>query len=186
MTSIEDFERTLQAARDGQGWALGELFRNLYPRVVRYLRVLEPSDAEEVASDAWLDISSGLDHFQGDEVDLRAWSFTIARRRMIDHRRRRARRSGPSIDSLDRLPHEGDIEEEAMTELATQAALGRIATLPPDQAEVLLLRVLGGLPIAEVASIIGKQPGTVRVLQHRALRRLASGATEETEESVTK
>ena len=186
MTSIEEFERTLQAARDGQGWALGELFRNLYPRVVRYLRVLEPSDAEEVASDAWLDISSGLDRFEGDEVGLRAWSFTIARRRMIDHRRRRARRSAHPMDSLDEVPSGGDVEEEAMTRLATQAALGRIATLPSDQAEVLLLRVLGGLPIAEVATIMGEQPGTVRVLQHRALRRLASEATEQTEEAVRK
>lgn len=186
MGSIEDFDRTLQAAREGQGWALGELFRNLYPRIVRYLRVLEPSDAEDIASDAWLDISSGLDRFEGNEVGLRALAFKIARRRMIDLRRRRARRSVQPMGSLDDLAHGGDVEEEAMTELATQAALGRIATLPPDQAEVVLLRVLGGLPVAEVARIMDKQPGTVRVLQHRALRRLASEPTQQTEEAVTK
>jgi RNA polymerase sigma-70 factor (ECF subfamily) len=186
MGPIEDFARTLQAARDGQGWALGELFRNLYPRIVRYLRVLEPTDAEDVASDAWLDISSGLDRFEGDEVGLRAWSFTIARRRMIDLRRRRARQQAHPMGFLDDRTPGGNVEEEAMTELATQAALGRIATLSPDQAEVVLLRVLGGLPVAEVAKIVDKKPGTVRVLQHRALRRLASESSELAEGTVTR
>jgi RNA polymerase sigma-70 factor (ECF subfamily) len=186
MGPIEDFARTLQAARDGQGWALGELFRNLYPRIVRYLRVLEPTDAEDVASDAWLDISSGLDRFEGDEVGLRAWAFTIARRRMIDLRRRRARRPTQPVGRLEELVPGGDVEEEAMIELATQAALGRLATLSLDQAEVVLLRVLGGLPVAEVAKIVEKKPGTVRVLQHRALRRLASETSELTEGTVTR
>ena len=185
MESKDEFQRTLQAAREGHGWALGELFRNLYPRIVRYLRVLEPSEAEDLASDAWLDISLGLDRFEGDEVGLRALAFTIARRRMIDFRRSRARRSVQPMGSLDDVARGGDVEEEAMTELATQAAIGRIATLPPDQAEVILLRVLGGLPVAEVAKIVDKQPGNVRVLQHRALRRLASETTEKMEETVT-
>jgi RNA polymerase sigma-70 factor (ECF subfamily) len=58
--------------------------------------------------------------------------------------------------------------------------------LSPDQAEVVLLRVLGGLPVAEVAKIVEKKPGTVRVLQHRALRRLASETSELTEGTVTR
>jgi RNA polymerase sigma-70 factor (ECF subfamily) len=73
----------------------------------------------------------------------------------------------------------GDVEEEAITSLATEAALERVATLPPDQAEVILLRVLGGLPVDEVATILGKRPGTIRVAQHRALRRLAAELTPE-------
>jgi RNA polymerase sigma-70 factor (ECF subfamily) len=48
-----------------------------------------------------------------------------------------------------------------------------IARLPADHAEIVLLRVLGGLDVAEVASIVGKTPGAVRVASHRALRRLA-------------
>jgi RNA polymerase sigma-70 factor (ECF subfamily) len=184
MESIDDFEGTLQAARSGQGWALGELFQNLYPRIVRYLRVLEPSDAENVATDAWLDISSGLERFEGDELGLRAWAFSIARKRMFDLRRRRTRLSAHAMGSLDDLARGVDVKEGAMTELATRAALGRIATLPPDQAEVVLLRVLGGLPIEEVAKIIDKQPATVRVLQHRAVRLLAAEATDQTQEAV--
>jgi RNA polymerase sigma-70 factor (ECF subfamily) len=49
----------------------------------------------------------------------------------------------------------------------------RRRTLPRDQAEVVLLRVVAGLDVAQVATITGKRPGTVRVVAHRALRRLA-------------
>jgi RNA polymerase sigma-70 factor (ECF subfamily) len=77
----------------------------------------------------------------------------------------------------------GNAEQEAMTALTTEAAIARIATLPSNQAEVVLLRVLAGLSVREVAAIVGKRPGTVRVLQHRALRRLAR---EVQREAVTK
>ena len=64
----------------------------------------------------------------------------------------------------------GDVEAA----LAGEEAVRRIvALLPPDQADIVLLRVVAGLPVEEVAAITGRQPGTVRVLQHRALRRLA-------------
>ena len=68
-----------------------------------------------------------------------------------------------------------------VTEAAgTDAALALIATLPPDQAEVVLLRVVAGLDVATVAGIVDKQPGNVRVLAHRGLQRLMNrvGVTE--------
>ena len=58
-------------------------------------------------------------------------------------------------------------------EESTRRAVALIRTLPPDQAEVVMLRVVAGLEPAEVARIIGKSPGAVRVLGHRGLRRLA-------------
>jgi RNA polymerase sigma-70 factor (ECF subfamily) len=57
--------------------------------------------------------------------------------------------------------------------MSTEAALQLIATLPPDQAEAVLLRVVGGLDVDRVAAIMGKRPGHVRVLSHRGLKRLA-------------
>lgn len=175
MSLPEDFERTLEEARDGHGSALGELFRDLYPRILRYLRALEPGEAEDLASEAWLDVANALQKFDGDERGLRALAFTIARRRLVDLQRRRARHPAVQIDTQGVVEEGwvGDVEEEAMTALATEAALARVAALPPDQAEVILLRVLGGLPVADVAQIMAKRPGTIRVIQHRALRRLA-------------
>ncbi len=57
--------------------------------------------------------------------------------------------------------------------LSTRAALAVIGQLPHDQAEVVLLRVVAGLDVEQVARVVGKRPGAVRVLAHRGLRRLA-------------
>src|SRR5437764_1329175 len=89
---MSDFQDVLIAAREGEGWALGRLFRVTYPRFVCYVGAVAPADAEDVAADAWLDVARGLHRFEGDEQAFRAWAFTIARRRLLDLRRSRARR----------------------------------------------------------------------------------------------
>ncbi len=186
MSEAERFATRLGAAQAGAEWALAELYRDVRPRILRYVRALEPSEAEDVAADVWLDVARGLRAFEGDDDRaFRAWAITIARRRLIDLRRRRARRPATPapVERLVEHGSRGDVEEEAMADLSTEAAIARIATLPPDQAEVVLLRVLAGLGVAEVARIMGKRPGTVRVLQHRGLRRLAR---EVQREAVTK
>lgn len=177
----EAFSSLLRAARSGEGWALGELFRELHPRLVRFLSAFEQTEAEDLASETWLDLAQALERFEGDEMSLRAFAFTIARRRLIDLQRRRARRpSTPAEPAFfeERGPS-GDVEAEAVAELGTRSAIREVAALAPDQAEIVLLRVLGGLSVDEVARITGKRPGTVRVIQHRALRRLAERVTRE-------
>jgi RNA polymerase sigma-70 factor (ECF subfamily) len=158
---------------------LERLYRDLHPPILRYLRAFEAAEAEDLASEVWLDVITSLDRFRGDERGFRAWAFTIARSRLADLRRRRSRRatSPASPEELDRHARSRDVEEEALAELGTEEALRRIAELSRDQAEVVLLRVLGGLGVREVGAIMRKRPGTVRVLQHRALRRLAEQVT---------
>jgi RNA polymerase sigma-70 factor (ECF subfamily) len=176
MTLDGRFSQVLAAACSGDEAALTALYVDLHPRVLRYLQAHEPSAAEDLASDVWLAVAEGLHRFSGGEDDFRAWIFTIARRRMLDLRRRAARRRtvtcAPAALPSGRVV--GNVEHEAMEALATDAAVARLATLPPDQREVLLLRVVAGLGAAEVAQILGKRRGAVRVLQHRALRRLAA------------
>jgi RNA polymerase sigma-70 factor, ECF subfamily len=75
---------------------------------------------------------------------------------------------------LAELPAPDDPVAAVLEGHSTRAALALVAELPPDQAEVVALRFLGGLEVAEVARIVGKRPGAVRVLAHRGLRRLAS------------
>jgi RNA polymerase sigma factor (sigma-70 family) len=173
--SIEAFDSVLGAAQAGAEWALTILYREHQPRVLRYLSSREPGEAEDLASEVWLDVAAGLRRFHGDEAGLRAWIFTIARRRLVDLRRRAAVRSStpPSPELLGRDRGIGNVEDEAIAALGTVGALARIAALPPDQADVVLLRVIGDLSVAAVAEIIHKRPGAVRALQHRALRNLA-------------
>ena len=66
-----------------------------------------------------------------------------------------------------------DAAEAALEVISTRAVLALVASLPGDQAEIIMLRVVAGLEAADVARIVGKTPGAVRVTAHRALRRLA-------------
>jgi RNA polymerase sigma-70 factor, ECF subfamily len=176
MPSETDFDDVLIAARAGEAWALTSLFRSLYPRLRRYLAALEPNEGEDLASETWLDLIGGLARFEGDETALRAFAFTIGIRRLADLRRRRRRqRTDPrDPDVLADLAPAGNVEDEAMESIGTTFALQTIvSSLPLEQAEVVLLRVIGRLDAQTVGRILGKRPGTVRVMQHRALRRLA-------------
>jgi RNA polymerase sigma-70 factor (ECF subfamily) len=66
-----------------------------------------------------------------------------------------------------------DTEARALESVATASAVELIATLPPDQAEAVMLRAVLGLDVATAARVLGKRPGAVRTAAHRGLRRLA-------------
>jgi RNA polymerase sigma-70 factor (ECF subfamily) len=169
------FETVLAAARSGAEWALAVLYRDMQPPLLRYLQIQEPTEADDLASEVWLDVAAGLGRFQGDEESFRRWFFTIARRRVLDWRRRRSRRRtdpAPPHAFAD-VESSHDVEGEALAAISTREALAHIASLPAAEAEVIALRVIAGLDAKGVAAITGRSPGSVRVLQHRALKRLA-------------
>ncbi len=172
-----DFAALLDAARDGDDAAVGVLFRELHPRLVRFLRAREPGAADDLAGEVWMAVATGLSSFEGNAAGFRAWVFSIARRRMADHRRRGVRRNTHPVanESLDRTPAVDDPERQVVGQLSAQQAADLVAsTLPADQAEVILLRVLADLTVDEVAAVMGRTANWVRVTQHRGLRRLAN------------
>ena len=168
------FGVVLARAQAGDEAAFACLFRDVQPGLLRYLRVITP-EAEDVASDTWLQVVTGLTGFRGQEEAFRAWLFTIARHRAADAGRSRARRPAVPLALIETAeqPLAPDAADLALDGMSARAAVALIATLPRDQAEVVMLRVVAGLDVADVARIVGKSPGAVRVTAHRALRRLA-------------
>ena len=171
----EQFADVLGAARAGAPWALERLYREFHPAVLSFLRARAPAEAEDLASDVFIAVAEGLGRFEGDEDGFRSWLFTITYRQVGQLRRRMGRRRTEPLPADERVPP-GDAESDAMAVIGTQAALDMIATLPPAQGEVLLLRVVADLPVDEVARIVGKRPTAVRALQHRAIVGLARRA----------
>ena len=169
------FPELLAAAQGGDEQAFAVLWRDLQPAVLRYFQVAAAEAAEDLAADTWVSVIRSLGRFRGDERAFRSWVFTVARHRAIDWRRQAARRPTMSVpvEQLAERPAPDDPVAAVFEAQSTRAALALLAELPTDQAEVVALRVLGGLEIAEVARIVGKRPGAVRVLAHRGLRRLA-------------
>jgi RNA polymerase sigma-70 factor (ECF subfamily) len=169
------FATSLADAQAGSQDAFAVIFRDVQPVLLRYLLLIAPDATDDVASETWLNVVSGLADFRGDERSFRAWLFTIARHRAADWGRGRARRhTVPLADSgAEELLASPDTADVVLERAATRAALTMIATLPADQAEIIMLRVVAGLDNAHVGRIVGKTPGAVRVTAHRALRRLA-------------
>jgi RNA polymerase sigma-70 factor, ECF subfamily len=169
------FSECLAGAADGDERAYATLWRDINPRLMRYLRVLAGDLAEDVASETWFEVVRGLHRFTGDEASFRSWVFTVGRYRVLDARRRAAREpvSPVPAELLTDSAAVPDAADTALETLSTESALDLIASLPPDQAEVVALRVVADLDVGQVAEIVRKRPGTVRVLCHRGLRRLA-------------
>lgn len=177
MESGDDLDEALARARAGDENGFLMLWTDLNPRLLRYLRVLGCDDADDIASETWLQAVRDLQRFHGGKSDeFRAWLFTIARHRAIDSGRSRARRRAlPARLGTTYLQQVApDTADVVLERLSTHAVLTAIASLPADQAEIIMLRVVAGLDAPAVALIVGKSPGAVRVAAHRGLRRLAT------------
>ncbi|MEU3887583.1 RNA polymerase sigma factor [Streptomyces sp. NPDC029041] len=174
-------------AQQGDEAAFAAAYRFVQPGLLGYLRGLVGDDAEDVASDAWLQIARDLGRFRGDGAGFRGWTATIARHRALDHLRRqrvRPRSSELEQDVLD-LPGPQSTHDQALEAISTERALELVRGLPRDQAEAVLLRVVVGLDGPAAARVLGKRPGAVRTAAHRGLKRLAGqlGAESVTDEA---
>ncbi|PAZ16175.1 RNA polymerase subunit sigma-24 [Streptomyces sp. SA15] len=170
-----DLGAAVARAQEGDEAAFAVAYRLVQPGLLGYLRGLVGDDAEDVASDAWLEIARDLGRFKGDGAGFRGWSATIARHRALDHLRRQKVRPRPTAleqDVLD-LPGPHSTHDQALESLSTERALELVRALPRDQAEAVLLRVVVGLDGPAAARVLGKRPGAVRTAAYRGLKRLA-------------
>jgi RNA polymerase sigma-70 factor (ECF subfamily) len=187
------FDDLVERAGQGDRDALGELWTQHQHLLLRFLRGLGCRTPEDLASVVWIDVARVLPTCTGGLSGFRRLLFTIARRRWIDALRAESRR--PQVVELTDASTElaaslDDVHDQAT---ALERALALVRSLPADQAEIVLLRVVADLDVAEVARIVGKREGNVRVIMHRALQRLADlaaldapvgGVTERTPRSM--
>lgn len=176
MSDDDVLDVALAAARRGDDAGFLVLYRELQPRLLRYLRVRTTGTADDVAAETWLNVVRDLGRFDGDADGFRAWVFTVARNRAIDAAR--AANARPAIAVADVTDVSAgalapSAETQALEKMSTDQALRLVATLSPEVAEMVALRVIAGLDATEVADIVGKSAGAVRVAVHRALATLS-------------
>ncbi|MCZ2527400.1 RNA polymerase sigma factor [Streptomyces sp. NPDC059637] len=172
----EGLAAAVEEARAGDELAFRRVYRIVHPRLLAYVRTLVGGpDAEDVTSEAWLQIARDLHRFRGDADGFRGWTARIARNRALDHLRQVGRSPLPGGDESDLLEMADgtDTADEALDALATTDVVALIAELPRDQAEAVLLRVVVGLDATSTARVLGKRSGAVRMAAHRGLKRLA-------------
>jgi RNA polymerase sigma-70 factor (ECF subfamily) len=169
-----EFEEWLTLAAAGDGHGLAQMWRAYQPSLLRYFRGRLPDVAEDLASAVWIDVARSLPAFDGDEAGFRGWLFTIAHRRLVDEHRRRERSPSRANEPPPERPASEDVESDAFV---LDGALALVRRLPADQADAVLLRVVADLDVAAVADIMRRSEGSVRVLVHRGLQRLAALCT---------
>lgn len=173
MTLGSNFSSVLSGVQAGAEWAWTTLYRDLAPVVLGYLRAHGAYEPEDVTSVVFLSIARNVELFEGDEAAFRSWVFVIAHRRLLDERRARMRRPVDPVptEALDVLA--GSVEDEAIARLTTEQIRALFSGLSPDQRDVLLLRIVAGLTVEEIASVVGKRIGAVKALQRRGLASLS-------------
>ena len=169
----EAVERLVAAAKAGDPEAFGSLFDVYYGPVYRYVasRVGRPSDAEDLAQLVFVKVLESLPRYEQRGIPFGGWLFRLARNVVIDHVR--TRREHVTLDVIgekstdDQGPDELAVLRQEMDSIAH--ALRR---LTPEQREAVELRFFAGLSAKEAAEAMGRQEGTVRGLQFRAIAAL--------------
>jgi RNA polymerase sigma-70 factor (ECF subfamily) len=173
--SLDDaaIEQLVHQAKSGDGDAFGQLFDHYHEAIYRYIasRVYRPTDAEDLTQTVFVKALEALPRYEARGVPFGGWLFRLARNAVIDFVRTRhehveldavgqrsAAEAQPDVVIL--MRH--DIEEVGIA----------LAALTDEQRDAIALRFFGGLSAREAAEAMGKQEGTVRGLQFRAIAAL--------------
>ena len=166
-------------ARGGDELAFELLWRTYQPQLLRFLIARGGVEVEDLAAETWLRVVRQSTLAPDSPEHFIAWLFTIARNLAIDAACARIRRPlilarDEDLRLLERAQVGDPVHQVFLEELTTIDALALIRSLPPEQAEVVALRVIADLDVLAVAAVLGKSPGAVRVACHRGLRSLAA------------
>ena len=167
--SRPDPDSLVERARAGDEAAWEEIVTGLGPRVRGYARGKGAPDPDDVVQDVFVAAASRLGDFVGDERAFRSWIFSIAYRQIANRHRTAGRAPLELRERPDGSPGPEDLAVQAEVHAE---ALEALDVLSPIERDVVLLRVVGGLDSKEVGQAVGKRPGTVRVIQSRALKRV--------------
>ncbi len=158
---------------------LENLYRELAPAVLGYLRGSGAAEPEDLLGDVFVAVVRGLPSCADDPAALRRWVFTVAHHRLIDERRRRMTRSRDVVIDLTHEPATDDCYDELLNRMSASPAVRALEALTPDQRSVVLLRDVADLSVADTAAVLGKKAGAVKTAHRRALAALASRVTGE-------
>jgi RNA polymerase sigma-70 factor (ECF subfamily) len=173
--TIDDaaIERLVEEARNGDSWAFGLIFDHYHEAVYRYIasRVHRPSDAEDLTQLVFVKALEALPRYEARGIPFGGWLFRLARNAVIDFVR--TRHEHAELDAvLERANGDAGPDEIAAFRQELHAVAVAMGALTSDQREAIALRFFSGLSAREAAEAMGKQEGTVRGLQFRAIASL--------------
>jgi RNA polymerase sigma-70 factor (ECF subfamily) len=173
MANVLDEQALINRAQNGDTEAFGDLYENYLDTIYRYIyyRVQNHQDAEDLTETVFLKAWQKIPDYHLGKTPFVAWVYRIAHNSVIDHYR--TRKEAVSLNEQ-LLVSDGkmNLEERILSNEQKQTLMEAIKRLSPLHQHVLVLRFINGLKPAEVAEVLDRNVGAVRVLQHRALKAL--------------
>ena len=169
----EALERLVLEAKGGDAWAFGRIFDAFHEPIYRFIasRVQRPSDAEDLTQLVFVKALEALPRYELRGIPFGGWLFRLARNTIIDHAR--TRHEHAELDTAtDRATEMAGPDEVALLRQDLDAVARALRDLTDEQRETIELRFFAGLSARETAEVMGKQEGTVRGLQFRAIAAL--------------
>jgi len=157
--------------RDSDAWA--ELYDCYVERVYHYIlaRIRNTMVAEDLTEQVFMKALNSIGSFTWQGDPFVAWLFRISHNLVVDFYRKPSTREQPLVDWD--LPLSGsDPVEVAETKITLEIVLKELDKLSPGQRQAVELRFIADLSIEETAQVMGKRPGAVRALQHKAIESL--------------
>jgi RNA polymerase sigma-70 factor (ECF subfamily) len=166
-------EHLVESAIRGDTQAVGELYRRHVDMIYRYTygRVRDAVVAEDLTAQVFLKALEGLSNYRPTGAPFRAWLYRIAHARTVDYWRRQGRcQEVVLVDTL--VAKDPSPDDVTMTRSEWSMAVELLGELTDDQRDVILLRFIEEMSLADVAETLDKTVGAVKALQHRALATL--------------
>ena len=170
--SDQELSGLVERAAKGEELAFGQLYDLYFAKIYRfvYYRVNHQETAEDLVADTFIRAWNGLSGI-ADGQAFNGWLYQIARNLVVDHYR--SRKVTVDLVTLENvLEYEGNIVDETELSLAQKKFLEALEKLSPDQQITIKLRFLEDLSNREIAQILDKTEGAIRVIQHRAIKEL--------------
>lgn len=172
------FQGVLEAARLNAAWAWESIYASLASRVLGWLRMEMPSQADDLLGETFLCVVRDIHCFSGGERAFHAWVFRIARNRLLDARRAAARRPHIAASTEDisdaACGVAPDVAEQTMRRMERERIIELLNVLPEDQRTTVYMRCVLDASFAQVAETLGISVPAAKMLQQRAFRTLAA------------
>jgi RNA polymerase sigma-70 factor (ECF subfamily) len=166
-------DRLVEEAKAGDAWAFGLIFDHFHLPVYRYIasRVHRPADAEDLTQLVFVKALEALPRYEARGIPFGGWLFRLARNTVIDHIR--TRHEHVHLDAaIGQAGRDAGPEVVALARAELDEVGAALAALTDEQRDTIALRFFAGLSAREAAEVMGKQEGTIRGLQFRAIAAL--------------
>jgi RNA polymerase sigma-70 factor (ECF subfamily) len=166
-------ESLVRQAVEGNQSAFTQLYNEHVGRIYRYIyfRVNSQADAEDLTQEVFIKALGAISSYKWRDVHFVSWLFRIAYNQVVDHYRKQSKQKKAALEEAVAVSIEDPV---AMTDqkFEIEELSAALKELPTAQREVISLRFIAGLHIAEAAKVLGKREGTVKALQFNAIASL--------------